>query len=85
MKCTEIKRFIKSENKYEELEDNAINSIHDRVRAHVESCGACRQEVALEQLTLALLSAYTASEKQAGEPADLMARIRSRIRELSEQ
>ncbi|MBO0720482.1 MAG: hypothetical protein J2P41_06660 [Blastocatellia bacterium] len=53
--------------------------------AHAEICDDCRREIALARITSALLKAYSASGKDAGEPTDLMARIRTRIRELSEQ
>ncbi|MBO0797860.1 MAG: hypothetical protein J2P31_03480 [Blastocatellia bacterium] len=53
--------------------------------AHAEICDDCRREIALARLTSALLKAYSSSGKEAGEPTDLMTRIRTRIRELSEQ
>jgi len=53
--------------------------------AHAEICSDCRKEIALARLTAALLKAYSPAEKEIGEPADLMARIRARIRELGEQ
>lgn len=78
MKCTEIKKILKNEN-------NKDNAIHAQVMTHAEICGDCRREIALARLTSALLKAYSASGKDAGEPTDLMARIRTRIRELGEQ
>jgi hypothetical protein len=79
MKCTEIRRILK----YNNQKDHAIP---DQVMAHIELCDRCREAMAMERLTAALLNAYTSSEKEpAGEPVYLMSRIRARIRELSDQ
>jgi hypothetical protein len=79
MKCTEIRRLLK----YKYQNDNAIP---DKVMAHVEFCDHCREAMAMERLTTALLNAYASSDKEpAGEPPYLMSRIRARIRELSDQ
>jgi hypothetical protein len=79
MKCSEIRRLLK----YKYQNDNAIP---DKVMAHVKLCDRCREEMAIERLTAALLSAYASADKEsAGEPPYLMARIRARIRELSDQ
>lgn len=82
MKCTEIKKILKNDNKKDNKKDIAI---HAQVMAHAEICDDCRREIALARLTSALLKAYSSSGKEAGEPTDLMTRIRTRIRELSEQ
>jgi hypothetical protein len=79
MKCTEIRRLLK----YKYQNDNAIP---DKVMAHVKRCDHCREAMAMERLTTALLNAYASSDNEpAGEPPYLMSRIRARIRELSDQ
>jgi hypothetical protein len=79
MKCTEIRKLIK----YNYQNDHAIP---DNVMAHVKVCDHCREAMAMERLTAALLNAYASSIKEpAGEPPYLMSRIRARIRELSDQ
>jgi hypothetical protein len=79
MKCTEIRRLFK--HKYQN--DHAIP---DEVMAHVKLCDHCREAMAMERLTAALLNAYASSDKETpGAPSYLMSRIRARIRELSDQ
>jgi hypothetical protein len=81
MKCTEIRRSLK--HNYQN--DHAISA---EVMAHVELCDHCREAMAMERLTAALLNAYASSnsdKEQASEPPYLMSRIRARIRELSDQ
>jgi hypothetical protein len=83
MKCTEIRRLFK----YNYQSDHAIP---EKVMAHIKLCDRCREAMAMERLTAALLSAYASSDKEpAGEPSYeppyLMSRIRARIRELSDQ
>jgi hypothetical protein len=79
MKCSEIRRLLK----YQYKNDNAIP---DKVMAHVKVCDHCREAMAMERLTAALLNAYATSDKEsAGEPPYLMSRIRARIRELGDQ
>lgn len=93
MKCSEIKRIL--DNKYQQSDaSNTANDIDDidqdkldknEVTTHAERCEDCRQELAMQRLTSALLQAYTSTEREPGEHPDLMGRIRARIRELSEQ
>jgi hypothetical protein len=82
MKCTEIRRLFK----YNYQNHQAIP---EKVMAHIKLCDHCREAMAVERLTAALLSAYASSDtsdkEPAGEPPYLMSRIRARIRELSDQ
>jgi hypothetical protein len=64
------------------------NSAHgDEFRTHSAICDRCRKELAIEALTSALIKAHSSINLSDTETVDnpyLMARIRTRIRELSE-
>ncbi len=86
MNCREVRRSYRTEA----LPATGQSSLIKLVSEHAEECRGCRDFLIVENLTHALLTASEAPPLERGADAGpdnpyLMTRIRSRIRELSEQ
>ncbi len=79
MNCKEVKRALKYGNSFDR------NEVVD----HTGRCENCREDLALESLTTALMNVHISDHKSNGEMIEenpyLITRIRARIRELGEQ
>ena len=80
MKCNDARRLFK-------FGSNLSDTDRSEVTIHTANCEDCRKQAALESLAGALIKAHSSTYNRPAENAEnpfLIARIKARIRELSE-